>query len=220
MQKAPERETEREARSAEIVAVAERLFNQNGFERTSMDEVAAEAHLTKRTLYKYFFSKEDLYFTVVLKGLRLLMGYIDASTSQGRSGLERLQRAGEAYQRFYRENPEVFRQINYSQFVKSPGEKSASYGEIARLGAGMFENFVRFIEEGKADGSIRPDVEGLKGVIALFFLLTGFFFRLSEAGEGYARRYGIDLDDLSAHAIQMLMGAIRSAGGRSPENNV
>jgi AcrR family transcriptional regulator len=205
----PEESVEKNTRADEIIAVAERIFTQKGFERASMDEIAAEAGLTKRTVYKYFFSKEELYFGVVLKGLRLLMQHFQAATERGGSGLEKLRRVGAAYLQFYKVNPDVFRLINYSQFVANPGAKSGYYPEIARLGAGMFQRFNAFVLEGKADGSIRPDLSESKGVFALFFFVTGFFFRLSEAGPSYSAVYGIDPDDLAGYAIGLLMDAVK-----------
>jgi len=43
-----------------IVEAAYSLFYRKGFARVSMDEIAARAKLTKRTLYLYFRSKDDL----------------------------------------------------------------------------------------------------------------------------------------------------------------
>lgn len=43
-----------------IVEAAYRLFRRQGFSRVSMDEIAANARLTKRTLYHHFRSKDDL----------------------------------------------------------------------------------------------------------------------------------------------------------------
>lgn len=43
-----------------ILDAAYRLFRQRGFGRVSMDEIAAAARLTKRTLYHHFRSKDDL----------------------------------------------------------------------------------------------------------------------------------------------------------------
>jgi AcrR family transcriptional regulator len=52
-------------RSAEITRkrigeAAYKLFRRQGFSRVSMDEIAAAAKLTKRTLYHHFKSKDDL----------------------------------------------------------------------------------------------------------------------------------------------------------------
>lgn len=43
-----------------ILDAAYRLFRGRGFTRVSMDEIAAAARLTKRTLYHHFRSKDDL----------------------------------------------------------------------------------------------------------------------------------------------------------------
>jgi AcrR family transcriptional regulator len=43
-----------------IVEAAYFLFYRRGFTRVSLDEIAARARLTKRTLYLYFRSKDDL----------------------------------------------------------------------------------------------------------------------------------------------------------------
>lgn len=43
-----------------IVAVAGELFNQQGFENTTMDQIAAEAVVARKTLYNYFPLKEAI----------------------------------------------------------------------------------------------------------------------------------------------------------------
>lgn len=43
-----------------IVEAARKLFYKYGFKKVSMDEIANEAGVTKRTIYMYFKSKEDL----------------------------------------------------------------------------------------------------------------------------------------------------------------
>lgn len=58
-------------RSAEknraIVAAAEELFLNKGFDAVSMDEVAERAGVSKRTVYSHFGSKEDM-FVALLEG--------------------------------------------------------------------------------------------------------------------------------------------------------
>lgn len=43
-----------------IVAAAGELFNQHGFENTTMDQIAAEAMVARKTLYNYFPVKEAI----------------------------------------------------------------------------------------------------------------------------------------------------------------
>jgi AcrR family transcriptional regulator len=200
---------DKKAREDEIRDIAETAFVQKGFEHTSMDEIAAKAALTKRTIYKYYSSKEDLYYAVVLKGLLELMEDFENAAEEGETGLEKLRGIGAAYTRFFLEKPAAFRLINYSTFIPQPVEKSTAFREITRLGGHLFETFARCMKEGKQDGSIRADLDDTSGVFALYFLVTGFFFRLAEAGPVYFARYGLDPEGMGAAGMDLLMQAIQ-----------
>ncbi|HSA32349.1 MAG TPA: TetR/AcrR family transcriptional regulator [bacterium] len=49
-----------------VVAEAKRLFHQYGFRRITMDEIAANLRMSKKTLYALFPSKDDLVRAVIL----------------------------------------------------------------------------------------------------------------------------------------------------------
>jgi AcrR family transcriptional regulator len=54
-----------EAKREAIVAVAAAVFGRMGFERSSMDEIAARAGASKATVYGYFGSKQELFVAVI-----------------------------------------------------------------------------------------------------------------------------------------------------------
>lgn len=45
----------------QIIEAARKLFNKYGFKKVSMDEIARSAGVTKKTVYTYFSSKEELF---------------------------------------------------------------------------------------------------------------------------------------------------------------
>lgn len=45
---------------AEVSAVAFRLFTEQGFDRTTVDQIATEAGLSRATFFRYFRTKEDV----------------------------------------------------------------------------------------------------------------------------------------------------------------
>ena len=47
-------------KETQILAAARKLFKKYGYQKVSMDEIAREAGVTKRTVYKYFKNKEEL----------------------------------------------------------------------------------------------------------------------------------------------------------------
>jgi AcrR family transcriptional regulator len=58
------RAEQRERTHAELLAAAERLFVEQGFHATSVDQVATTAGFTKGAVYSNFSSKEDLFLEV------------------------------------------------------------------------------------------------------------------------------------------------------------
>ncbi|MGK7233361.1 TetR family transcriptional regulator [Streptomyces hygroscopicus] len=54
------RERTRRAVQAEIVTTAMRLFLERGFEATTMEQIATEIGISRRSLFRYFGTKEDI----------------------------------------------------------------------------------------------------------------------------------------------------------------
>ncbi|MBE5994976.1 MAG: helix-turn-helix transcriptional regulator, partial [Paenibacillaceae bacterium] len=51
---------QQEARREEIIGVALRLIAENGFQKTSMREIAVLANMGKSSLYDYFKTKDEI----------------------------------------------------------------------------------------------------------------------------------------------------------------
>lgn len=62
----------------QIVEAARKLFHQFGFKRVSMDEIAMEAGVTKRTIYMYFSSKEELLKYFIQEEIEQMKNIVEA----------------------------------------------------------------------------------------------------------------------------------------------
>jgi AcrR family transcriptional regulator len=68
-----------------IVQSAIQCFSEYGFDRSRMDDIARRADLSKGTLYLYFESKEDLFYAICEKNLKVLkeqISHIFATTKE------------------------------------------------------------------------------------------------------------------------------------------
>ncbi len=201
------REKEREARRMEILVAAEKVFSRKGFARASMDEVAAAAQFTKRTVYMYFVNKDDLLFAVALEGSKKLFARQQAVLAGEGSGLARIRRAALAYYEFSRDLPDLFRLIEDARHVKPRGKDSACRREFVGYRALMFEEYSKAFQEGTADRSIRRDLDPHKLVYAVVLLLNGFCQALSDAAQSGA--FEPDRDAFARYTLDLVTDALR-----------
>lgn len=165
-----------------FINAAEKLFIKKGFENTSIDEVAKEAGLTKRTLYQYFVNKEDLFYAVVLKGAKQLLFAYEEAMKNGNDTLEKISLGNKAYLEFYQEQIGMFRLMNYTPANKQSNEASPHFQEIKVLDGIRMKYFLDFMTEGKKDGSINPDLDMKNAMFFAFYSAFSLLYTASATG--------------------------------------
>jgi len=80
-----------------ILAAAQELFYQRGFDGVTMRAVATAAGITPGNLYVYFRGKHDLYFAVFIRKNQERLEWIFGEMDKGATARERV----EAYARAY-----------------------------------------------------------------------------------------------------------------------
>lgn len=142
-----------------IIDTAEKLFLQKGFETTFMDDISREALLTKRTIYQYFASKEDLFYAVALKGTRQFISNCEEAFKNGMNALEKIRLLNKAYYQFYIDHPGMFRIMNYQPDNKLNCEASPNYRELEAFKDKIVKFYMDIVDEGKSDGSINTNLD-------------------------------------------------------------
>lgn len=144
----PRRELVRE----ELLDIAARMFDENGFDRVSMSMIAREVGLGRSALYHYFASKDDILASLVESEALAPVGRIQAmARNPDRSVTERL---GDVVR------DGVVRRLSFgSRFVRLarleaqiPEAMRKDY-DISRRA--IYDEHVRLIEEGIAGGEFR-----------------------------------------------------------------
>ena len=65
-----------------LVECARELFARQGFEATTMNDIATASNKGRRTLYTYFKNKEELYEAVIASELEILSEKLDEMASK------------------------------------------------------------------------------------------------------------------------------------------
>jgi AcrR family transcriptional regulator len=79
------REREKAQRRQEILDAARQVFFERGFHSPTMDDVAAQAEISKGTIYLYFESKEAVLAHLLLEGLDLLLAEMEGAQLRARN---------------------------------------------------------------------------------------------------------------------------------------
>ena len=119
-----------EAKRTLILDAALRVFGSRGFEEPTMDDVAAEAGYSRRSLYRFFASKNELGAALGLRCGRALVQSLEPLASRS------LFDVGWAYFRLSRDEPQVFRVIlDTRHWVSSDGPQPIRAELVAEIGA-------------------------------------------------------------------------------------
>jgi TetR/AcrR family transcriptional regulator len=194
------KEREKEQRRKDILEAAEKLFFARGYDSVTMDDIAREVELNKATIYLYFYDKESLYFTVVLRGVQILRDMVKEYEDRAKSGFDKLWEIGHAYVSFAKKYPDYNRTYNYfysgrfdlanvkddtitcNPYDTSAGfwknvDVSASWAskEVARLVVEMnqeiFALMAGAIRSGIDEGAFRKDLDPEEAAIVFTLLL-------------------------------------------------
>lgn len=109
MEKLNRKQREHLAHRQEILAAAEKVFAAKGFFPTTMNEIARGAEFGTGTLYKYFKSKEELYFTLIDEKVEEINRLVKAELSRETSAKERVEKALRLQFEFVERNRDFFR---------------------------------------------------------------------------------------------------------------
>ena len=161
-----------EQRREEIFEAALSCFNRNGYHQTSIDEIAAQAGISKGGIYHHFKSKKELVIELFRNRVNRYFEYLTeqvrgaADAAQGLNVL--VEKSGEIFQ----EHEPVLRFC--LEFVAMSSREPEFREEVAAMYRHRVATVSALIQEGTRTG-IFKQVESEGVARALYFLSMGFF---------------------------------------------
>jgi AcrR family transcriptional regulator len=145
-------------RPAEILAAAQRLFLEVGFEQATMRRIAAAVGVSPTALYVYFPDKEHILRAIAERTFRDLLASLQATTAAPHASVLAMLRAGlRAYVDFGRGRPDAYRLTFLSKMMASagPGRPNNVCGDLpeADRSFAVLEELVTALV---ASGCLRP----------------------------------------------------------------
>ncbi|MEE8163460.1 MAG: TetR/AcrR family transcriptional regulator [Anaerolineae bacterium] len=160
MTTAQRRARERARRQQEILEAAKEVFFEKGIHRATVDDVAAQAEVSKGTVYLYFQSKESILAHLLLEGLSILLPQLEAAYApqEPLSADKRLRQLVEAYCQFAHTYPHYLRLLLALDRGRFQERVSAEvYQEILTESTRGLKLVAKAIRQGTEEGVFTAD---------------------------------------------------------------
>jgi AcrR family transcriptional regulator len=202
-----------------ILAAAEKVFAQNGYGQTSVDDIAREAQFSKATLYRYYRSKREIFAAVILESFReALQGFSSIREKKGdaETKLREIIRYTLSYYKkkesfariFLMERSAMKKALNldiHEHMMPTP-DKEALPREFRQVISSFHQGLASILKEGMDSGEFRR-MDLAEASYILGAMLRGFHFR------GFAQERSYTIEESTDMLHSFFMQGIRAPLG-------
>ena len=151
----------KEEKRALIIEAAAKVFARRGFASTLMAEIAIEAGIGKGTLYEYFDSKEDLFFTVFEWFVKATEAEAKVSISAlGGSASERLDALSDSLMSSWAQMEDMYSLVMEFWSASASSQMRERFKQAFKNGYSDFRQIVStLIRDGIERGEFQPHVD-------------------------------------------------------------
>lgn len=141
------------SKRAQIIEAAVAEFQEKGFAAASMDRISARAEVSKRTLYKYFESKENLFRSIVVELSGRFAEVLEIRYEKGRDIRTQLTELAWAEGRILM-RPDVIAMARMviSETLRNPTLAAEAQGKLDKTAT-----FIAMLKDAAEDGQLRID---------------------------------------------------------------
>lgn len=211
--------TRKQEKESLLLDAAERIFGIHGFKNSKMDDIAAEAGMTKVTLYSYFQSKENLYLAITYRAMTLLNDtfYNTLRACKNKSGLET---TIDLYRTFMEvcENNYLYSEALLEYFalnrstsggtddkrLPSSVKESIYYLKLQDIHNLPFKLIVNEIRRGIEDKSIHPHTDPMFHTLHGWTTAIGYIKIIAASGGNASPLFNVSLEDLKEYNLNLV----------------
>jgi len=181
-----------------IIQSAIEIFSKNGFQNSSISEIARRANVAEGTIYQYFKNKEDLFFSIPIEKTKEFCKELDLHFEGITGVVNKIRKFVWYYLYFFKMNPEYCRTLMFEMRVSKNFIKTTTYDSFKKFTNKILE----IIEEGQNEGIIRKDVDIYLIRQLLLGILEHMVTRWLLKGEKYGLMgYYNEVSELVIHGI-------------------
>ena len=214
------RAREKEQRREYILDRAQELIFKQGFENITIEEIARQSGYTKRSIYLYFKDREEIFYSLVLRGQLLLLQRLKEAAGEANQTGRTLSSFAWGFFRFSHENPEFFELIMQYEtrrhtYTLGHMEEASSRAECQNLSVEQGEILTQALEKDLKEGRIRSSLTARALMLLLWSQTFGVMQALLMRKEAFCQVYGADPESFFQIFIDGVERALQGNDGLS-----
>lgn len=207
------RENKKEAVAAlhreQIMKAAETLFSEKGFEKTTIEDISKVSEYSRRTIYAYYESKDDILHHIIEKGLLSLKSEIELALQINDNFIDRYKAICIAVNKYQNECPHSLENVNKTKTANLNFDNlSDTVKHILALGTEINELLASFIEKGKETGIVRQDVSTMMTVYILWSSMSALITLLQTKGAFICNQLSVSENDFLEYGFRQIINSI------------
>lgn len=192
-----------------IMKAAEQLFSKKGFAQTTIDDISKASEYSRRTIYSYYESKEDILHHIIEKGLVILKQDIQNAINLNDSFIDGYKLICMAMRKYQVEYPHSVNNVNNAKFSDFDIENlSETIKHILILGTEINTILAEFIEKGKEKGIVRQDIVPMLTVYILWSSITSFLSLAQTKGQFISKQFSISENEFLDYGFKQIINSI------------
>ncbi|MGL4791940.1 MAG: TetR/AcrR family transcriptional regulator, partial [Phocaeicola sp.] len=193
----------------QIISAAERIFSEKGFAQTTIADISNASEYSRRTIYAYYESKEDILHHIIAKGLQILKCDIEDALQSSNDFLAQYFAICNAMKKYQTECPHSLENATDAKTSKIDFENlSPMVKQILLLGVETNALLAEFIQTGKEQGVVKQDVIPMQTVYILWSSITALLTLIQTKGVFIAKSFSISEDAYLEYGLKQIINSI------------
>ena len=207
------RENKKEAVAAfhreQIIKASESLFSEKGFEQTTVDDISRQSGYSRRTVYAYFESKEDILNHIVEKGLISLKGDIESALTLEGGFFEQYKAICDSFIKYHGNCPRSFENVSTANtdIFESDGLPD-TLKRILKLGTQINSLLADYIKNAQERGIIRREVNPLMSVYILWSELSSLITLADTKGKFICNQFSVSKEEFLDYGFRQIINSV------------
>lgn len=192
-----------------IMEATEKLFSEKGYAQTTIDDISKAAEYSRRTLYTYYESKEDILHHIIEKGLRSLKADIENAANVNAGFVEAYRavcRAKSCYRKEYPYSLETLKRSGTAEIERLAASDTVK--NILCLGMEINAILESLIVRGQKSGEVRKDIVPMLTVYILSANLDSLLALIEANGKFICAQNGMTEDEFLDYGFRQIINSI------------